>query len=280
MIVFDGKQFAREREEKLRQQWQKKPSKIHRKQLVDVLVGDDPAARTYVSLKKQAAQRVGIKFRSIVRKIATTPELLNLIEQLNKAEKVGGFLFQLPLPGRLRKDQSTIINSIAPGKDVDCLTSRNLGLLLEGETDILPATVTAVTLILVEAGFPPETLAGERVVVLGSSTIVGQPLANWLINQGATVTVAHKKTQNLAALTRQAKIVISATGQPNLVTDDMITPGTVIVDVGAPRADVDYEAVAPKVSFITPVPGGVGPVTVVSLLENFVSLLDLNEKLG
>lgn len=280
MIVFDGKQFAREREEKLRRQWQKKPNKVRRKQLVDVLVGDDSAARTYVSLKKQAAQRVGMKFRSIVRKTATTQELFNLIKQLNKAEKVGGFLFQLPLPGSLRKNQPTIINSIASNKDVDCLTSRNLGLLLEGEADILPATVAAVTLILTEAGFPPEVLAGERVVVLGSSTIVGQPLANWLINQGATVTVGHKKTQNLAALTREAKIVVSATGQPNLVTTDMVAPGAVVIDVGAPRGDVDYEAVASKVSFITPVPGGVGPVTVVSLLENFVSLLDLNEKLG
>ena len=271
MIKFDGRKFAQKKEEDLREKIKRLGERERSLKLVDILVGEDKASYLYVTLKKKAAQRVGINFRIIKLEASVGREtLLNLVKKLNKDPAVGGILFQLPLPDQLRKQQFEIINTIDYKKDVDCLTTRRLGCVLAGKAKILPATVKAVGQILRQAGYSKESIKGESVCILGRSSLVGQPLANWLINLGATVMVGHSKTKDLTQLTRQAKIIISATGKTNLIKADMVKRGAVVIDVGSPHGDVDFVPVMSKVSFITPVPGGVGPVTVVSLLENFV----------
>jgi len=273
MVKFDGRKLAQKKEEDLRKKINEMGERERNLELVDILVGEDKINRLYVSLKKKAAQRVGINFKIVKLKAATSvKELSDLVRRLNENRRVGGILFQLPLPDRLKKYQFKIINFIDYKKDVDCLTAQRLGYVLAGEAKILPATVKAVWQILRQAGYSKTSIKGENICILGRSSLVGQPLANWLINLGATVMVGHRKTKNLSRLTRQAKIIISATGKANLVKGNMVEEGTVVIDVGSPQGDVDFFSVAPKTSFITPVPGGVGPVTVVSLLENFVCL--------
>ena len=181
-------------------------------------------------------------------------------------------MVQLPLPMSLKGKQEEIVETIIPTKDVDCLTAVNLGRLMMGEMTLLPATVRGIWEILGKAGINEKTIVGKNVSVLGRSDIVGKPLANLLINRGATVTVCHHQTKDLACLIKRADIVISATGSPNLVKGEMVKEGAIVIDVGSPKGDVDFGSVVKKASFITPVPGGVGPMTVVSLLENFLDL--------
>jgi len=242
--------------------------------LVDILVGNDRASRIYAGLKGRAAREIGLSFEVI--KASSTIDsrgLIDLVERSNRDNKIAGIMFQLPLPNHLKVDQEKIIDAIKPEKDVDCLTGYNLGRLLLGQPLVLPATARAVWQVLIAAVGDEKGILGKKVVVVGRSNIIGKPLALLLINKGATVTICHRRTKDLANCTRGAEILISATGQPGLITKNMVGDGSVIIDVGSPRGDVDFDQVKNKVAFITPVPGGVGPVTVTCLLENFLDFL-------
>ena len=234
-----------------------------------------------MDLKGKAAQRIGIEFQKSEirntksRKGTLSPrdftsetilKILNLIKKLNADNSVTGIMVQMPLPENVRQETLRVVGAISAEKDVDGLGPNNLGLILLGKERFLPATVKAVLDILDEMQVDP---AGKEVVIVGRSQIVGRPLAAALVNRDAVVTVAHSKTGNLAEVTRRGEVLISATGQAGLIKKDMVKPEAVVIDVGEPKADVDEE-VREVASWLTPVPGGVGPVTVASLLENVV----------
>jgi len=257
-IIFDGKKFAQEQEKKLKARVKK--LKIKPK-LVVVLVGDDPASQVFVRVKKEAAERVGIEFElKKFAKSASEEEVTAYIERKNGETTVSGIMVQLPLPKNL--DELKIRRSIHPFKDVDCLHPKNLGMLMLNRPVFYPAAVKAVLTII-------QNSKGKEVVIVGASNLVGKPLSLVLSNLGATVTLCRSTTQNLAKHTRAADILISATGKPGLIKKEMVKKGTVVIDVGETKPDVEKD-VSQIASFLTPVPGGVGPVTVVSLLENVV----------
>lgn len=277
--VFSGKKFAGKLEKKIAQDFSSLSPELKKLSLVDILVGDNEAAQTYLKLKERAAQRVGIKFWPVeLSERVGSEELRDLVKQLNQNEEVGGIMFQLPLPERLRINQQEIVDQIIPSKDVDCLTSHRLSRVLSGKSSFLPATVEAVIRIMEEAGIGERQLSGKKIAVIGRSNIVGRPLAAFLQKKGALVTVCHRQTRTLSNYTQSAEIIVSATGQPKLIKKDMVSFGQVVIDIGSPEGDVDFLQVKDRVSFITPVPGGVGPVTVASLLGNFVRLLKENKK--
>lgn len=247
--------------------------------LAAVIVGTDGASMTYVASKEKSSHEVGFT-SSVYRMAETTTErqLLESIEFLNNDPDIDGFIVQLPLPKHI--DEQKIINAISPDKDVDGFTPINIGRMVLGEDCFVPATPMGICTLLKRYGI--ET-AGKHCVVLGRSNIVGTPVANLLSRKGfdCTVTMCHSKTQNLAELTRQADILVVAIGKPEFVTADMVKPGAVVVDVGIHRVpdetkksgyriigDVKHSEVDAKCSWVTPVPGGVGPLTIVSLLEN------------
>ncbi|MDD3679815.1 MAG: bifunctional 5,10-methylenetetrahydrofolate dehydrogenase/5,10-methenyltetrahydrofolate cyclohydrolase [Candidatus Shapirobacteria bacterium] len=272
--VFDGKKFTQKKERELTKDFSQLPVKRQRLRLVDILLGENPAANLYVNLKKQVAQRVGINFEIIkLPQGFSKKKLFALVQKLNRDKEVGGVMFQLPLLGLSKKDQLEIINVINFRKDVDCLTSQNLGRLMSGGSSFLPATVEAIIQILNHTEAGNHNLLGKKIVIVGRSNIVGKPLAVFLINQGATVTVCHHQTKELIRYTKTAEILISATGKHNLINKDMVSSGVVVIDVGSPKGDVDFGQVKERSDFITPVPGGVGPVTIVCLLNNFIKLL-------
>ena len=249
-----------------------------------VLVGEDPASAVYVGAKEKASREAGMAGETI-RLAATTSqaELLALVEQLNQDEKVHGILVQMPLPKQI--DPDTVIRHIRPDKDVDGFHPVNVGKLLIGHSDgFAPCTPAGVQRMLVEYGVETK---GAEVVVIGRSTIVGKPMAALMVQSGAgadaTVTVCHSRTRDLAAHTRRADILIVAAGRPRMVTADMVRPGAVVIDVGMNRiadattksgtrlvGDVDFDSVRQVASLITPVPGGVGPMTIAMLLRNTV----------
>lgn len=242
--------------------------------LTVILVGDDPASHVYVAAKEKAAAECG--FRSRVERhpaSMTQDALLRRIAELNADPSVHGFFVQLPLPKHI--DADLVVRAIDAQKDVDGFHPDNQGLLLLGQPRLVPATPRGVVELLARSGLSP---AGKRVVVLGRSTIVGRPLAAALLMKGprgdATVTVAHSRTKDLAAVCREADILIAAIGAPRFVTRDMVKPGAVVVDVGINRVDgklcgdVDFDAVREVAGAITPVPGGVGPMTIACLLLN------------
>ena len=242
--------------------------------LAVVLVGDDPASAVYVRSKDRAAQSAGIAAQTI-RLPSTVEEsaLLAEIARLNADPAVDGILVQLPLPPPLRA--RTVIEALDPAKDVDGLHPVNAGLLQEGRALLAPCTPRGVMRLLADAQIP---LAGAKAVVLGRSVLVGKPVAAMLLSADATVTVAHSRTQDLAAECRSADVVVAAVGRPNLVQGDWIKPGAAVMDVGINRiadgslgGDVDYAACAERAGWITPVPGGLGPMTIACLLENTLS---------
>jgi methylenetetrahydrofolate dehydrogenase (NADP+)/methenyltetrahydrofolate cyclohydrolase len=238
-----------------------------------VLVGDDPASAMYVRMKGEDSAEVGIEsFHHQLGADATADELAALLRDLNADDRVHGILLQLPLPGHL--DQDEFIALIDPAKDVDGLTAVNAGLLVQGRGDALvPCTPAGVMELLREAG---ATLEGARAVVIGRSILVGKPLAQLLLAANATVTQCHSRTRDLAAVCREADVLIAAVGSPRLVTGEMVREGAVVIDVGTNRTDdglvgdVDFEAAAERARAITPVPGGVGPMTRAMLLVNTV----------
>ena len=241
--------------------------------LAAVLVGDNAASDVYVRNKRKACERAGLRSELVrLSAVAAHTELLQLVQRLNGDKSVHGILVQLPLPPQI--DTPAILRAVAPGKDVDAFHPENVGLLVQGQPRFLPCTPQGVLEILKRHSIPT---AGRRVVILGRSDIVGKPLANMLVQRGvdATVTVCHSRTRDLPALARQADILVAAIGQPRFVTTAMVKPGAVVIDVGINRlpdgglvGDVDFDAVKEVASHITPVPRGVGPLTIAMLLRN------------
>ncbi len=239
--------------------------------LAVVIVGEDPASQVYVRNKARACEEVGFYSEVLRLPAETTQDELNtLIDRLNAAQNIHGILVQLPLPRHL--DAEAVTLRIDPRKDVDAFHPYNAGKILLGDPVFLPCTPAGIMELLRRSGIDP---AGKRCVVVGRSNIVGKPMALLLLAANGTVTVCHSRTVGLADLTREADILVSAVGRPNFITADMVRPGAVVIDVGMNRdasgklvGDVDFPSVAPLCSFITPVPGGVGPMTITMLLRN------------
>lgn len=242
--------------------------------LAVVLVGDDPASAVYVRNKSKACAEVGI-YSEVYRLPEETgrEQLLGLIEQLNQSPLIHGILVQLPLPKHL--DPEEVIIAIDPAKDVDAFHPVNVGKIMIGNYDFLPCTPAGVMELLHRSGIE---VSGKECVVIGRSNIVGKPQAMLLLHENATVTVCHSKTRDLPSVCRRADILVSAVGKAKFVTADMVKDGAVVIDVGMNRdengklcGDVDFEPVSEKASYITPVPGGVGPMTITMLLKNTVT---------
>ncbi len=249
--------------------------------LAAVLVGDDPASAVYVRNKRRACDDVGTVSETFhLTAESSTAEVVECVEQLNRDSRFHGILMQLPLPRQV--DEQTVIETISPDKDVDGLHPQNVGKLVQGVPDFVPGTPAGIREILVHYGYDP---AGQHVVICGRSNIVGRPLANLLVQRqegaNATVTVCHTRTRDLPSFTRSADILVAAMGQPGMITADMVKDGVVVIDVGITRVedpsrrrgyrlqgDVDFEPVAAKAEAITPVPGGVGPMTIAMLMVN------------
>ena len=242
--------------------------------LAVILVGDDPASRVYVTGKEKDCAECGfVSFEHKLPAETSQETLLELIGRLNRDDAVDGILVQLPLPGHL--DEEAVLNAIDPEKDVDCFHPYNVGRLNIGTPVFQPCTPAGVMEMLREYGISP---AGKRCVVLGRSNIVGKPMAALLTQADGTVTLCHSRTPELAEITRQADILVSAVGKGNCVTASMVKDGAVVIDVAMNRndagklcGDVDFDAVEPKASYITPVPGGVGPMTRAMLMENLLT---------
>ena len=275
-MVISGKELSQKIKDSLAEQVRGLVEKYGRApHLVVILVGEDPASQSYVRGKAKASEAVGIKNTTILKPASISQEeLLNLIKGLNADDEVDGILVQLPLPEHI--DEDTIIEAIAREKDVDGFHPLNVAALWMKRPCTVACTPKGIIRLLDEAGVQ---IAGKRAVVIGRSQIVGLPAAKLLLDRNATVTICHSKTSNLAEITRQAEILVVAIGRPRFVTGDMVSTGTAVIDVGVNRdpltgklcGDVDFEAVAPKASVITPVPGGVGPMTIACLMENTVS---------
>lgn len=239
--------------------------------LAVVIVGNNPASRVYVNSKKKACEEVGFQSYEYALDGSTTQEqLLDLVDVLNRDSKVNGILVQLPLPKHI--DETAIINAISAEKDVDAFHPFNVGKIMIGEYSFLPCTPAGVMELIASTG---TEISGKNCVVIGRSNIVGKPMAMLLLHKNGTVTICHSKTKNLAEITRNADILVAAVGKPNFVTGDMIKEGAVVIDVGMNRlengklcGDVEFESAEKKASFITPVPGGVGPMTIAMLMKN------------
>lgn len=270
MVVIDGKALAQQIQDELAQKTaQLKADKGVVPGLVVILVGDNPASQVYVRNKERSALAVGFDGRTIrLPETTTEAELLAQIDQLNQDPTCHGILVQLPLPQHI--DEETVLLAISPDKDVDGFHPMNMGKFWSGHPVMLPCTPAGIMEMLKAYDIDP---AGKRAVVVGRSNIVGKPMAQLLLDANATVTIAHSRTENLAEVTRQADILVVAVGRGHFITADHVKPGAVVIDVGMNRdaagkliGDVNYEAVAPVASHITPVPGGVGPMTITMLL--------------
>ena len=238
--------------------------------LAVILVGEDPASKIYVANKKKACEDLGIKsYEYVLPEDTTEDELLSLVKALNEEKNINGILCQLPLPRGL--DDQTVINAIDPKKDVDAFHPSNVGKIMIGDYDFVPCTPAGVMEMLSYYGISPE---GKECVVIGRSNIVGKPMSMLLLHKNGTVTTCHSRTANLKEVCLRADILVAAVGRANFVTADMVKTGAVVIDVGMNRADgklcgdVDFEAVKEKASYITPVPGGVGPMTIAMLMQN------------
>ncbi len=274
-MIISGKELSLKLKEQLREEVATFPAKYGRvPHLVVILVGEDPGSVSYVTGKAQACDAVGIRNTTIRRPATVTEEeVLSLIEELNNDSTVDGILVQLPLPKHISEEK--VICTISKEKDVDGFHPLNVAALWQKQRCILPCTPKGIIKLMKAAGVE---IAGKRAVVIGRSNIVGLPVAKLLLDENATVTIAHSRTKNLAELTRQAEILVVAIGRPKFVTADMVSEGTVVIDVGVNRdpetgklcGDVDFAAIEPKASVITPVPGGVGPMTITCLMENTV----------
>jgi methylenetetrahydrofolate dehydrogenase (NADP+)/methenyltetrahydrofolate cyclohydrolase len=271
MTILDGKALAAKKKEAIRTRVAALQARGVTPGLAVIVVGDNPASRVYVSNKEKDCAECGIYSEEYHLPTETTQEqLLDLIDTLNHNDRIHGILCQLPLPEHL--PEQLIIDAISPDKDVDAFHPYNVGRIMQGEFRFVPCTPAGVMALLDEYGIDP---SGKHCVVIGRSNIVGKPMAMLLLHRGGTVTICHSKTADLKEQCRQADILVSAVGKRGLVTADMVKDGAVVVDVAMNRneagklcGDVDFEAVSQKASFLTPVPGGVGPMTRVMLLEN------------
>ncbi|MCX6776363.1 MAG: bifunctional 5,10-methylenetetrahydrofolate dehydrogenase/5,10-methenyltetrahydrofolate cyclohydrolase [Candidatus Micrarchaeota archaeon] len=269
MKIIDGTAIAKQMLDELKIQVEE--SGLSPK-LAVILVGDDPASKIYMKSKEAACSHIGIRYEKYLLPQSTQDELLNLIKELNESE-VNAILLEMPLPRGI--DGDAALEAIDPIKDVDGFHPINMGKLLIGDETIAPCTPLGVIELLRRSNIE---IFGKHVVVVGRSNIVGKPMAAMLLNRDATVTVCHSKTKNLAKITKEADILIVAIGKPRFITAEMVKEGAVVIDVGinnpggAVVGDVDFEKVKEKASAITPVPGGVGPMTVASLMKNTLSL--------
>ena len=270
-IRIDGKALAAQVKAQVRAEAEKLPRKPG---LAVILVGENPASKVYVNGKEKDCAECGIaSFPYKLPEETTQEELLALIRRLNEDDAVDGILCQLPLPKHL--DEDLVINTIRPDKDVDCFHPFNVGRMSIGEPVFLPCTPAGVMEMLEAYGISP---AGKRCVVLGRSNIVGKPMSMLLTQADGTVTVCHSRTPDMAAYTREADILVSAVGRTGLITADMVKEGAVVIDVAMNRdengklcGDVAFDEVEPKASYITPVPGGVGPMTRAVLMQNLLT---------
>ena len=277
-MIIDGKQIAK----KLRSSIAKQVTKLDRKPgLAVILVGDDPASAVYVRNKDNACKEVGFYSEKINKSAnITQAELLSEVERLNKDDKIDGILVQLPLPSHL--DANQVIEAINPNKDVDGFHSENVGKLMQNKAYLRPCTPKGVMTMLATTGVD---LVGKDCVVVGASNIVGRPMAMELLNARATVTICNSKTQDLSGKLKQADVIVAAVGIPKMIQGDWIKAGVIIIDVGINRlddgtlvGDVDFDAVQDKAAWITPVPGGVGPMTIATLLENTLTAYTAREE--
>ncbi|MCI9406426.1 MAG: bifunctional methylenetetrahydrofolate dehydrogenase/methenyltetrahydrofolate cyclohydrolase FolD [Oscillospiraceae bacterium] len=251
--------------------------------LAVVIVGEDPASKVYVKNKKKGCGQVGFYSEEYALPEQTSQEeLLALLDRLNADSKIHGILVQLPLPRHL--DEKTVIERILPAKDVDAFHASNVGKIMIGDYDFLPCTPAGVMELLRSEKISAQ---GKECVVVGRSNIVGKPMAMLLLHENGTVTIAHSKTKNLAEVTRRADILVSAVGRAKFITADMVKPGAVVIDVGMNRdeqgklcGDVDFALVEPVASYLTPVPGGVGPMTISMLLKNTLTSAQKAAKKG
>ena len=274
-MIISGKDLSSRLKEDMRAEVSTFPEKYGRvPHLVVILVGDDPASASYVKGKAKASEFVGIRNTTVLRPATVSEnELLELIRQLNDDDTVDGILVQLPLPEHI--SEAKVIETISKEKDVDGFHPLNVAALWQKQPCTLPCTPKGIIKMLKFAGVE---IRGKRAVVIGRSNVVGLPVAKLLLDENATVTIAHSRTADLPSVTREADILVVAIGRPKFVTADMVSDGAVVIDVGVNRdpetgklcGDVDFDAVERKASVITPVPGGVGPMTICCLMENTI----------
>ncbi len=279
--IINGKEISAAIRAEIAEQTKEMTSRGITPGLAVVIVGEDPASKVYVRNKKRACEEVGFYSEEYALPEETTQEeLLALVDRLNKDEKIHGILVQLPLPKHL--DSELIIANIDPKKDVDAFHSFNVGRIMIGDYDFLPCTPAGVMELLSRSGIE---VSGKECVVVGRSNIVGKPQAMLLLHANGTVTICHSRTKDLASVCRRADILVVAIGKADFITGDMVKPGAVVIDVGMNRredgkltGDVDFATVEPVASYITPVPGGVGPMTITMLLKNTLKAAQLQGK--
>ena len=282
MAIIDGKAVSRA----VREQVAAETAQLKEKGIVPglavIIVGEDPASQVYVNNKEKACAEVGFFSEKFALSESTTQQELNaLVEELNARKDINGILCQLPLPAHLNDKE--VINLISPEKDVDAFHPVNVGAIMIGDYNFLPCTPAGVMELIHSTGVD---ISGKKAVVIGRSNIVGKPMAMLLLHENATVEITHSKTKNLSEITSQADILVAAIGKAKFVTADMIKDGAVVIDVGMNRdengklcGDVDYASAADKCSFITPVPGGVGPMTISMLMKNTLTAAKLQNGL-
>ena len=268
--IINGKEVSKKVRESVKAETEKLKAQGIVPGLAVVIVGDDPASRVYVNNKKKACAEVGFMSEEYALPAETTQEeLLALVDKLNKKPEIN---VQLPLPKHL--DEKAVIEAISPEKDVDAFHASNVGKIMIGDYKFLPCTPAGVMELIHSENIE---ISGKNCVVIGRSNIVGKPMAMLLLHENGTVTITHSRTKNLAEITRDADILVAAVGKPKFVTGDMVKEGAVVIDVGMDRdengklcGDVDFDSVEPKASYITPVPGGVGPMTIAMLMKNTI----------
>lgn len=274
--LIDGKKISQEIKDELKEKVAELKEQGIEGALAVIQVGNDPASSVYVRNKKRACEYIGIRSESYELPEETTEdELLTLIETLNEDPKINGILCQLPVP--VHMDENKIIRTIAPEKDVDGFHTQNVGALVVGQTGFVSCTPAGVIQLLKRSGIE---IAGKHCVVVGRSNIVGKPMALLMLQENATVTICHSRTTDLQSMCRQADILIVAVGKPKMITAEYVKEGATVIDVGIHRqengklcGDVDFEQVAPIAGAITPVPGGVGPMTIAMLMNNCVEAM-------
>lgn len=275
-MIINGKQIAQNLKEQMREQVAALSTQYGRKPCLNVIiVGENPASISYVKSKIKASEYCGFDGELIqLPETTTQDELLRIIRESNEKDNVDGILVQLPLPKHI--NEQYVINAIAPEKDVDGFHPTNVAKLWLNQQTIVPCTPLGIITLLEQSGTP---LEGRHAVVVGRSNIVGKPMAKLLLDKNCSVTIAHSRTANLASICRDADILIVAVGRPQMITADMVKPGATVIDVGINRTsdgklvgDVDFESVAPIAGAITPVPGGVGPMTITMLMQNTIEI--------
>jgi len=280
--IIDGKEVSAQVKEKIRLEVENLKNKSIEIGLAVVIVGDNPASRVYVNAKKKACELVGINsFEYALSAETTQDELIKLVDELNGDSRVDGILVQLPLPKHI--DENSVLYAISPKKDVDAFHPMNVGKIMIGDYNFLPCTPAGVMELIKSTGVE---IKGKECVVVGRSNIVGKPMSMLLLHESGTVTICHSKTRDLKETCKRADILVAAVGVPNLITADMVKEGAVVIDVGMNRlddgklcGDVDFEGVQKVAGFITPVPGGVGPMTIAMLLQNTLTSAKIKNKI-